>query len=207
MSTISFIGSGNMARLIGAKAVTGGNAVEIIGRDPAKAAALASALGDGATTGTFGAVPAGDIVLLAVKYASCVPVVTQYGDALAGKIIVDMSNNFAPSGTGLITPEGTSAAQDIAKAAHASARVVKAFNTVLGNALAQDRPLDVLIAGDAAQDKARVSAFIESLGLRPLDVGPLAMARWLEGTGLVMMGLGRYSVGNFNFSLDVNISG
>jgi 8-hydroxy-5-deazaflavin:NADPH oxidoreductase len=33
------------------------------------------------------------------------------------------------------------------------------------------------------------------------------MARWLEGTGLVMMGLGRYSAGNFNFSLDVNIPG
>jgi predicted dinucleotide-binding enzyme len=108
---------------------------------------------------------------------------------------------------GLITPEGTSAAQDIAKAAPASARVVKAFNTVFGNALAQDRPLDVLIAGDDAHDKARVSAFIESLGLRPLDAGPLAMARWLEGTGRVMMGLGRYSVGNFNFSLDVNIPG
>ncbi len=203
MSTISIIGSGNMARLIGVKAIAGGNAVEVTGRDPAKAAALASALG--ATTGTFGAAPGGDIVLLAVKYASCVPVVTQYGDALAGKIVIDMSNNFAPDGTGLIASEGTSAAQDIAKAAPASANVVKAFNTVFGNALAQDRPLDVLIAGDDAQAKARVSAFITSLGLRPLDVGPLAMARWLEGTGLVMMGLGRHGVGNFNFSLDVNI--
>ncbi|MGH3290706.1 MAG: NADPH-dependent F420 reductase [Trebonia sp.] len=207
MSTISIIGPGNMARLIGAKAVAGGNAVEIIGRDPAKAAALAKTLGGGATAGTFGAAPAGDIVLLAVKYAACVPVVTQYGDALAGKIIVDMSNDPAPSGTGLATPEGTSAAQDIAKAAPASAHVVKAFNAVFGNALAQDRPLDVLIAGDDAQAKTSVSAFITSLRLRPLDVGPLAMARWLEGTGLVMMGLGRHGVGNFNFTLDVNIPG
>jgi len=207
MSTISFIGTGNMTRLLGAKAVAGGNTVEIIGRDPARAAALASELGSGATTGAFGAAPAGDIVLLAVKYESCVPVVTQYGDALAGKIIVDMSNNFAPGGTGLITPEGTSAAQDIARAAPASAQVVKAFNTVFGNALAQGRPLDVLIAGDDAHAKASVSAFIESLGLRPLDTGPLAMARWLEGTGLVMVGLGRHGVGNFNFALDVNIPG
>jgi predicted dinucleotide-binding enzyme len=207
MSTISIIGPGNMARLIGVKAVAGGNAVEVIGRDAAKAAALASTLGSGATAGTFGAVPAGDIVILAVPYASCAPLVSQYGDALAGKIIVDMSNNFAPGGTGLVTPEGTSAAQEIAKAAPASAHVVKAFNTVFGNALAQDRPLDVLIAGDDAQAKASVSAFIESLGLRPLDTGPLAMARWLEGTGLVMMGLGRYGVGNFFFTLDVNIPG
>ena len=172
MSTISIIGPGNMARLIGVKAVAAGNPVEVIGRDAAKAAALAKALGGGATTGTFGAVPAGDIVLLAVKYASCVPVVTQYGDALAGKIIVDMSNDPAPGGTGLLTPEGTSAAQDIARAAPASAHVVKAFNAVFGNVLALDRPLDVLIAGDDAQAKASVSAFIESLGLRPLDAGP-----------------------------------
>src|SRR5262249_44033984 len=150
------------------------NAVEITGRDPAKAAALASALGGGATTGTFGAVPAGDIVLLAVKYASCVPVVTQYADALAGKIIIDMSNNFAPGGTALIPPDGTAAAQDIARAAPASAHVVKAFNAVFGNALAQDRPLDILIAGDDPQAKASVSAFINSLRLRPLDTGPLA---------------------------------
>ena len=101
----------------------------------------------------------------------------------------------------------TSAAQDIAGAAPASAHVVKAFNAVFGNALSQDRPLDVLMAGDDAQAKASVSAFIESLGLRPLDAGPLAMARWLEGTGLVMMGLGRYGVGNFNFTLDVNLPG
>ena len=203
MSTISIIGSGNMARLIGAKASRAETPSRSLAatrpRPPPWPRRSA-----GSTTGTFGAAPGGDIVLLAVKYASCAPVVSQYGDALAGKIIVDMSNNFAP-GAGLLTPEGTSAAQEIAKAAPASAHVVKAFNTVFGNALAQDRPLDVLIAGDDAQAKASVSAFTESLGLRPLDVGPLAMARWLEGTGLVMMGLGRHGVGNFNFSLDVNI--
>jgi hypothetical protein len=33
------------------------------------------------------------------------------------------------------------------------------------------------------------------------------MARWLDGTGLVMMGLGRYGVGNFNFTLDDTIPG
>ena len=46
----------------------------------------------------------------------------------------------------------------------------------------------MLIAGDDADAKASVSAFIESLGLRPLDTGDLAMAHWLEGTGLLLMG-------------------
>ena len=37
MSSISIIGTGHMARILGALAVEGGNAVEVIGRDPAKA--------------------------------------------------------------------------------------------------------------------------------------------------------------------------
>jgi 8-hydroxy-5-deazaflavin:NADPH oxidoreductase len=48
-----------------------------------------------------------------------------------------------------------------------------------------------------------VEAFIESLGLRPLDVGGLKMAHWLEGAGLVVMGLARHGVGNWDFALGV----
>src|SRR6202789_4535595 len=105
MSSVSVIGSGNMASAIGALAVKGGNAVEVLGRDTAKAAALASALGNGATAGTWGAAPAGDIVILAVLFDSAVPVVSQYGDALAGKIIVDITNPFNSDANGLVTPD------------------------------------------------------------------------------------------------------
>jgi hypothetical protein len=48
-----------------------------------------------------------------------------------------------------------------------------------------------------------VEAFIESLGLRPLDVGDLRMAHWLEGGGVVTMGLARHGVGNWDFALGV----
>ena len=94
MSSISIIGTGNMARTIGTLAVAGGNTVEVTGRDQSKAADLAKALGGGATTGEWGAVPAGDIVIVAVLYDSVVPVVAEYGDALAGKAIIDISNPF-----------------------------------------------------------------------------------------------------------------
>ena len=67
--------------------------------------------------------------------------------------------------------------------------------------LEKGRTLDVLIAGDDAQAKTRVSEFIGSLGLRPLDVGGLNMAHWLEGTGLVLMGLARHGVGKFDIAL------
>jgi predicted dinucleotide-binding enzyme len=202
MSSISIIGTGNMARAIGARAVAGGNTVEILGRDRSKAADLAKDLGGSATTGEWGAVPAGDIVIVALLYASVVPVVVQYGDALAGKVIVDISNPFNPAADGLAHGEDTSVAQEAAKAAPASASVVKAFNTIFGHVLEKGRP-DVFIAGDSAQAKASVGAFIESLGLRPLDVGGLEMAYWLEGAGLVVVGLARHGVRNWDFALGV----
>jgi 8-hydroxy-5-deazaflavin:NADPH oxidoreductase len=207
MSSVSIIGAGTMARILGTLAVQGGSDVEVIGRDPAKAAGLARALGRGATAGTFGAAPAGDIVILAVPWAAAAPVVSQYGDALAGKVIVDITNPFNPTSTGLAIPADTSIAEEIAKAAPASARVTKAFNTIFGNVLAQGRPLDVFIAGDDASAKASLAAFITSLGLRPRDTGDLTMAHWLEGAGLLMVGLGRYGVGNFGFSLGVSLPG
>src|SRR4051812_4978317 len=201
MSSISIIGTGNMARAIGTLAVAGGNAVEVIGRDESKAADLAMTLGASATTGEFGAVPAGDIVIVALRYADVVPVVAKYGDALAGKVIVDISNPFNSAADGLAIPDDTSIAQEVAKAAPASASVVKAFNTVFGHVLKEGRTLDVFFAGDDAQAKTNVSEFIASLGLRPLDVGGLNMAHWLEGTSLVLMGLARDGVGNFEVAL------
>jgi 8-hydroxy-5-deazaflavin:NADPH oxidoreductase len=205
MSSISIIGSGNMASAIGALALKGANTVEIIGRDQAKAAALASALGNGATAGTWGDAPAGDIVILAVLFDSAVPVVDEYGDALANKIIVDITNPFNPSATGLAVPHDTSIAQMVAEAAPASAYVVKAFNTLFRDVLAAGGPLDVFIAGDDVQAKASASAFIESLGLRPQDTGDLSMAHWLEGAGLLSVGLANHGVGDLNFSLGVNV--
>lgn len=208
MSNISIIGLGTMARALAERALAGGNAVEMIGRDPAKTQEAAASLG-GATVGTPGTAPAGDIVILAVPYASAAEVVSGYGDALSGKIVIDITNPVAPDMTGLVTPEGSSGAQETAKAAPADAHVVKAFNTVFGNVLtagaAEGRSLDVFIAGDDAQAKKDVSAFVESLGLRPLDAGPLPMARALENAGLLEISLMNHALENTSFALGVTV--
>ncbi|MFG2956571.1 NADPH-dependent F420 reductase [Streptomyces sp. NPDC048291] len=175
----------------------------VMGRDQAKAAALANALGGSVTTGAWGAVPAGDIVIVAVLYDSVVPIVAEYGDALSGKTIIDISNPFNSGGDGLAIGESTSIAQEAAKAAPADAHVFKAFNTVFRHVLEKGRPLDVFVAGDNARAKAGVEAFIESLGLRPLDVGGLETAHWLEAASLVEMGLARHGVGHWDLALGV----
>lgn len=202
MSSVSIIGTGNMARTLGARAIAGGNAVQIIGRDHAKAAALAKTLGGGTTTGEWGTAPAGDIVIVALLYDAVVPAVAEFGAALSGKVIVDISNPFNSTFDGLTHSEETSIAQKASDAAPADASVVKAFNTVFREVLEKGRP-DIFIAGDDEAAKADVGEFVKSLGLRPLDAGALKMAHWLEGAGVLTVGLANHGVGNLDFALGV----
>lgn len=211
MSTISIIGSGGMAAAIVGLAAKAGHTVEVMSRDAAKARALAEQVSAGATTGTFGAAPAGDIVILAVPYSAVLDVVKQYGEKLAGKLLIDITNPVASDLTSFVTPGDSFGAQEIAKAAPADAVIVKAFNTLFSHVLAtgsfQGHPLDVFIAGDNAQAKARIAAFIESLGLRPMDTGLLPMARTLEHVCLLSLGLLTHTIKHTNFSIGVSLPG
>ena len=195
MTTFSIIGSGNMATAIGTRATKHGHTVEIMSRNNAKAQALADQIGNGATVATFGARPTGDIVIVAVLYAGAVEVVAHYGDALAGKILVDITNPFNADASGLVTTAGNSMSHQIAAAAPDSAHVVKAFNTIFGGVLAERTPLDAFFAGDDAEAKARVAAFLESLDIQPRDAGGLAMAHALEWAGILLVGLANNGAG------------
>jgi predicted dinucleotide-binding enzyme len=211
MTTISIIGTGGMAAAIGSLAARAGHAVELMGRDAGKARARAEQVGPGTTTGTFGAAPAGDIVVLAVPYSVVVDVVKLYGDGLAGKLLVDITNPIKADFSGFLTPDDSFGTLEIAKAAPDRADIVKAFNTQNSSVLATGpvggHPLDVFIAGDDAQAKARISAFIQSLGLRPMDTGPLTMARSLEHACMLWLGLMTHSVKHAYFSIGVSLQG
>jgi predicted dinucleotide-binding enzyme len=211
MSTISIIGSGSMAAAIGSLAGKAGHIVEVMSRDPAKAWALADRIGDRATTGVFGAAPAGDIVILAVPYAGVLDVMKLYGERLAGKLLVDITNPVAPDLKTFVTSPDSFGAREIAKVAPSGALVVKAFNTHSSHVLAagslDGRVLDVFIAGDDEQSRARVSAFVESLGLRPFIVGQLTMARALEHACLLSLGLVANSIRHINFAIGISHPG
>lgn len=205
MSTISIIGSGGMAAAIGGLAAKAAHTVEVASRDPAKARALAEQIGAGATTATYGAAPTGDIVVLAVPYTSAAAVIADYGNSLDGRVIIDITNPVATDLSGLVTPHGGSGAQEIAKRLPARAPVVKAFNTIFGHVLAKGERLDAFIAADDTKAKARVSTFLESLGLRPFDVGGLHMAQTLEALGLMMISLARNGAGTWDFAMKIDL--
>ncbi|CDM62999.1 MULTISPECIES: NADPH-dependent F420 reductase [Rhizobium] len=205
MSAISIIGSGKMAAAIGGRIAKAGHTVEVASRDPAKARALADQLAHGATTGTYGSVPTGEIVILAVPYEHAAAAVADYGNALDSKVIIDITNPVAPDLSGLVTPNGSSGAQETAKSLPANAHIVKAFNTIFGHVLAKGGRLDAFIAADDADAKTRVSTFLESLDLRPLDIGGLHMAQTLESLGLMMIGLAKNGADTWDFALNVDI--
>ncbi|MFL6157460.1 MAG: NADPH-dependent F420 reductase [Marmoricola sp.] len=204
MTTISIIGAGTMANAIGTRAAKHGHTVELLSRDTAKAQALADQIGHGATVGTYGARPAGDIVIVAVLHQHAVAVIEQFGDALADKVLVDITNPFNADGTGIVTSEGSSVAQQIAAVAPRGAQVVKALNTIFGHVIAADGPLDAFFAGSSAEAKAQVAAFLKGIGMRPLDVGGLAETYAVEWAAILLMGLARNGAG-FDAALAANL--
>jgi 8-hydroxy-5-deazaflavin:NADPH oxidoreductase len=187
---ITIVGTGNMARGIGTRAVAGGHDVTLVGTETEKAQALASDLGGSAKAGDR---VEGDLVVLAVPYTAAADAVRQYGDQLAGKVVVDITNPVDLNTFEPLSVDAGSAAQEIAGSAPEGARVVKAFNTTFAGTLIEGevagQPLDVFIASDDDDAKATVKQLVESSGLRPVDVGPLARARELEALGYLHMAL------------------
>lgn len=204
MTSISIIGAGNMATAIGGRAAANGHTVEIIGRNPAKAKAAADRIGHGATVGAYGSRPTGDTVFVAVLAQHAVDVVKDFGDALAGKVLVDITNPFNANGTGVVTTPGNSVAQQIAAVVPAGTQVLKAFNTIFRDMLANATPLDALFAGGDAQTRARFGEFLTSIGIRPLDTGGLDATHALEWAAIVLMGIARNG-GGWNAALAASI--
>jgi hypothetical protein len=86
---ITIIGTGNVARGIGARALAGGHSVTVLGSN---AAALAEEVSGAVRAGAREDALSGDIVVLAVPYDAPDDIAAIYGDQLAGKVVVDITN-------------------------------------------------------------------------------------------------------------------
>jgi 8-hydroxy-5-deazaflavin:NADPH oxidoreductase len=187
---VTIVGAGNMGRGIGTRVVAGGHEVEIFDRDPAEAGALAAELGESASALDPGAPFEGEVIVFAVYYPGIKDGVQEYGDQIAGKVVVDITNPVdTETWDRLATAPGSSSAEEVAALVPDGTSVVKAFNTSFAPTLVAGevggQPVDVLIAGDDASAKQKVSQLVSDGGLRPLDVGPLARAQQLEHLGFL----------------------
>src|SRR4051812_40421151 len=93
---ITIIGTGNMGRGLATRALAGGHTVTLLGHEPGKAQAVAGELSGEVRTGTVGDPLAGDVIVLAVWYQALDDVLGSYGDQLAGKVLVDITNPVDP---------------------------------------------------------------------------------------------------------------
>jgi 8-hydroxy-5-deazaflavin:NADPH oxidoreductase len=191
---VTIIGAGNMGRGIGTRAVAGGHSVTFVDANPEvaeKTAADVKASRNGAkvSTASLGDVQLGDVVVLAVWYGTNIEIAKQLGMKLAGKVVVDIANPLNSTYDGLATAPDSSSAEDLARAIASGAKVVKAFNTTYAGTLlagqVAGQPLDVFIAGDDAEAKAKVAQLVTDGGMRPVDTGNLSRARQIEGMQLL----------------------
>ena len=186
---VAIIGAGNVGKALGGAISRAGHDVTISARSADSARQAAQQVGGRAAENNVEAVTDADVVILAIPYVGAgEEVAREIGDAVAGRTVVDVTNPLKPDYSGLAT-NGSSAAEEFQKLLPA-AHVVKAFNTVFASNQANPGPeADAFLAGDDPEAKAKVVALAESIGFRPVDVGPLSSARHLEGMAFMNIGL------------------
>ena len=179
---IAIIGAGNVGRSLAHSIVAAGHSVAISSHDPARAAAVAEETGATAVRSNMDAVKGADVVILAVPTDAVITLARDLGSALDGKIVVDVTNRPTPDPSGAVQP--LSIAEEL-QAAIPNARVVKAFNTLFASRQADPTvdgaPVDGYVATDDEAARRQILSLVESMGLRAIDAGPLAVARTLEG--------------------------
>jgi NADPH-dependent F420 reductase len=191
---ISILGTGNMAKGLAGVFAAAGYSVVLGSRDAAHAAAVARELGAGVEgTDLKSAAERADVVVLAVPYGAAAETIAAAG-GLGGKTVVDITNPLTDDYTDLTLGHTTSAAEEIQKLVP-QAKVVKAFNTIFASVLAAGgraagEAATVFIAGDDADATAAVERVASKAGFVPLQVGRLAVARYLEPLGGLNIALG-----------------
>ncbi|MRS04676.1 NADP oxidoreductase [bacterium] len=188
---VTIIGAGNMGLGIGTRMVAGGHNVTFVDQSlevaqKAAAGVMSSARkGAKAVAANLADANLGEVVVLAVWYGTNVSLIKELGTKLSGKVVVDIANPLNQTVDGLATTADSSSAEEVAKAAAPGVSVVKAFNTTFAGTLVagqvSGQPLDVFLAGDDANAKARVAQLVKDGGMRPIDTGPLSRARQIEG--------------------------
>jgi NADPH-dependent F420 reductase len=184
---IAIIGAGNVGKALAKSSVRAGHQVTLSAASPESAGEAAKATGAQAASSNVEAVEGAEVVIVAVPYDKLGEVFRGLGSSVDGKVVVDATNHINANNPGEVLGVASNA-EEIQKR-HPKVNVVKAFNYAFAYRMADPNVdgirLDGFVAGDDQAAKDKVLELVESIGFRPIDVGPLVMARVLEGMALL----------------------
>ncbi len=189
MKKIGILGSGIVAKTLGAGSVKHGYQIMLGTRDPFKLNDWAVDLGSNAQIGTFAQAAAfGDIIVLAV-HGSAAKVVLESAGAknLEQKTIIDACNpigDAAPvNGVLNFFTDPNSSLMEALQASFPEANFVKAFNSVgsafMVNPTFESKP-SMFICGNSTEAKREVTAILDAFGWETEDFGMVESARAIE---------------------------
>ncbi|ACY12703.1 NADPH-dependent F420 reductase [Haliangium ochraceum] len=207
-------GTGNEGRGLGLRWARAGHDVRLGSREATRAEAcaaeLAERLGAGADAdanrdtaaapaiaggSNIWAIEGADAVVLSVPYRAHASTLAALAEALAGKLLIDITVPLVPPRVRVVhLPEGRAAALEAQERLGAEVRVVAALHHVSAGHLADlDHAVDcdVLVCGDDEHARNTAVAVIGDLGVRALDAGPLRNAIALEALTPVLLHLNR----------------
>src|ERR1019366_479849 len=156
---IAVIGTGFIGSILGRSLANAGQEVVFGSRHPEETAVS----GTSAKVASIGDALAGaDVVLLALPGVAVAEFSSAHGDALAGKVVIDATNQM---GQPVANKRG---------ALPSNIRYVRAFNTLGGENMADpqfaDGPADMFFSGPEA-DRSLAESVIQGVGLRPIYLG------------------------------------
>ncbi len=151
---IAVVGAGNIGRTLGGKWTDAGHDVVYGVRRP----------GDPGTAAVADAVAGAEVVVLAVPGAAAKDVVASLGGELAGKVVVDATNDVQGSGK-------LHALDELADGAHPA----RAFNTLgwenFADPVIDGVTVDLLYAAEEGVAKDTAETLVRDVGLEPVWVG------------------------------------
>ncbi len=185
--TIGIIGPGQIGVTLATIWSQAGHNIILGSREPAKAATIASELGNNMQgMGIAETAAAADILLFSFPWYALIDIQREIGKC-EGKIIIDCINPITSSGS-LALGHKWSAGEEIAQS-FPLAHVVKAFNHIyvehFKSPIFDGKPATAYYCSNSDKAKQVVASLATEMGFDPIDIGPIKHARYLEPLALL----------------------
>jgi len=185
-------GTGKLGLAFALRAFQAGHTIIIGSRDASKAIEAAKSISEQCTgTTNLEAAASCDLAFISVPYSGHRLLLESLKSQLKGKIIIDATVPIDPENFLQIKTESGKSAAEETMTIIPDANTFAAFHTMSHRILRRPGAShDVLVAGGADR-KSDVMDLIRSIGLRPIDAGPLQVSGHLERITVLLLSINK----------------